>query len=235
MRRRKTVTLSPEVTEPLESAIGYRFSDRALLSRALTHSSREGEQSNERLEFLGDRVLNLVIAEALFRRFEREEEGGLASRLNALVRKETCAEVAKAVGIGPVLRLSPGEKETGGREKPAILGDACEALIAAVLLDADFDTARAMVLRLWADYLDGVAQPPRDPKNALQEWTQGRGLGVPDYEVVGREGPDHAPVFTVAVRVRGYPEARASGSSRRAGEQAAAQRMLEAIEANGNA
>ena len=235
MRRRKTVTLSPEVTEPLESAIGYRFSDRALLSRALTHSSREGEQSNERLEFLGDRVLNLVIAEALFRRFEREEEGGLASRLNALVRKETCAEVAKAVGIGPVLRLSPGEKETGGREKPAILGDACEALIAAVLLDADFDIARAMVLRLWADYLDGVAQPPRDPKNALQEWTQGRGLGVPDYEVVGREGPDHAPVFTVAVRVRGYPEARASGSSRRAGEQAAAQRMLEAIEANGNA
>ncbi|MDX5360614.1 MAG: ribonuclease III [Alphaproteobacteria bacterium] len=235
MRRRKTVTLSPEVTEPLESAIGYRFSDRALLTRALTHSSREGEQSNERLEFLGDRVLNLVIAEALFRRFEREEEGGLASRLNALVRKETCAEVAKAVGIGPVLRLSPGEKETGGREKPAILGDACEALIAAVLLDADFDIARAMVLRLWADYLDGVAQPPRDPKNALQEWTQGRGLGVPDYEVVGREGPDHAPVFTVAVRVRGYPEARASGSSRRAGEQAAAQRMLEAIEANGNA
>ncbi|MCP1336106.1 ribonuclease III [Futiania mangrovi] len=235
MKRRKTSPLSPEQTQALESAIGHSFSDRMLLTRALTHSSREGERSNERLEFLGDRVLNLVIAEALFHRFEREEEGGLATRLNALVRKETCAEVAKAVGIGPVLRLSPGEKETGGREKPAILGDACEALIAAVLLDAGFEAARAMVLGLWADYLDGVAKPPRDPKNALQEWTQGRGLGFPDYEVVGREGPDHAPVFTVAVRVRGYPEARASGPSRRAGEQAAAKLMLEAIEANGDA
>jgi ribonuclease-3 len=211
-----------------EDRIGHRFGRPELLLRALTHTSIASatRPSNQRLEFLGDRVLNLVIAEALFMQDGQASEGQLAPRYNALIRKETCAEVAREIDLGAVLRLGRGEHATGGRRKVAVLGDAMEAVIAAIYLDAGIDAARALVLRLWGARIEAAENQRRDAKTVLQEWAQARGMAPPTYVELARSGPDHALVFTIAARLESGEERRAEAASKRQAEQAAAAALL---------
>ena len=182
---------------------------------------------NERLEFLGDRVLGLAVAELLNETFPAADEGELARRYNSLVRGGTCADVARAWNLGAYLKLSDSESENGGRDKDTILADACEAVLAAVFLDAGFEGARAVVRRHWAARLNTqLKEPYADAKSALQEWAQGQGLALPSYTEVSREGPDHAPLFTTEVRVDAKRFARGTGASKRIAEQAAAAKLL---------
>ena len=216
----------------LEARLGHSFSDPSLLVRAVTHSSMSSatRDDNQRLEFLGDRVLGLVMAQAVLEHDEAATEGQLAPRFNALVRKETCADVARQVDIGAVLKLGRSEMVSGGRRKQALLGDAMEAVIAAVYLDAGFYPAKAMILRLWGDRVGRVEADARDAKTALQEWAQARGLSPPRYVESARTGPDHAPQFTIEVQLDGQqPESAVAGSKRQA-EQAAAKALLARIE-----
>lgn len=214
-----------------EKALSYSFKDRSLLEQALTHRSVEaaGGVDYERLEFLGDRVLGLVVTEMLMSSFPEEREGALAKRLAALVRREALAAVARDIGLGQHIRLSRGEDEGGGRENDAILADVCEAVIAAIYRDGGFGAARAFIERHWRDRLQSVEAPPQDPKTTLQEWAQGRGMPLPSYSVVGREGPDHAPSFTVRVELSDGTGAEGNGPSKRAAEQAAARQVLEIL------
>lgn len=187
---------------------------------------------NQRLEFLGDRVLGLVMAQALLEADIQATEGQLAPRFNAMVRKETCADVARDLDLGSVLKLGRSEMLSGGRRKEALLGDALEAVIAAVYLDSDFATANRVILKLWDERIDQVESDARDPKTALQEWAQGRGQTAPRYELITREGPDHAPAFTIrAILDTGASETATAGSKRQA-EQAAAQALLSRLEAD---
>lgn len=215
-----------------QGRIGHVFGRPELLLRAVTHSSLASatRPSNERLEFLGDRVLGLSIAEALVTSDRQAAEGLLAPRLNALVRQETCAEVAREIGLGDVLKLGRSEMMTGGRKKEALLGDAMEAVIAAVYLDAGFEVARALVHRLWAQRIAEAPAHRRDAKSVLQEWAQGRGLPPPDYVQTGREGPDHAPVFTVEVRLASGEVETGTAAGKRQAEQAAAQALMARLE-----
>jgi len=215
-----------------QDRIGYRFSDPDLLRRALTHNSLASDTrpSNQRLEFLGDRVLNLAIAEALLAQDQSADEGTLAPRYNALVRKETCADVARTMDLGAVLRLGRGEQNTGGRRKNAILGDAMEAVLAAIYLDGGLDAARKVILKHWGDKLINVEAQARDAKTALQEWVQARGEPPPRYVEIARDGPDHAPRFTIAARLASGAEAQAEGGSKREAEQAAADLLLKRLE-----
>lgn len=215
-----------------EARIGHRFARPELLVRAVTHASMSSanRDDNQRLEFLGDRVLGLVMAEALLSADRKASEGQLAPRFNALVRKEACAAVAREVDLGKVLKLGRSEMISGGRRKQALLGDAIEAVIAAVYLDAGFDTARDMVLRLWGRRVETVEADARDAKTALQEWAQARGLPPPAYTETARSGPDHAPVFTIAARLNDGQEAEATAPSKRAAEQAAAAALLSELE-----
>jgi ribonuclease-3 len=212
----------------LARRIGYEFKRPDLLQEAVTHPSLSSpvRADNQRLEFLGDRVLGLVLAEALLAADPDAAEGLLAPRFNALVRKETCAEVARAVDLGAVMRLGRSEMISGGRRKEALLGDAMEALIAAVYLDGGFAAARDMVLRLWGDRVERVEADARDPKTALQEWAQARKQPPPSYRTVAREGPDHAPVFTIEVALESGQRETAKAKAKRAAEQAAAERLL---------
>ena len=213
--------------------LGHDFARPELLIRALTHSSISAptRPDNQRLEFLGDRVLGLVMAEALLAADAEASEGRLAPRFNALVRKETCAEVAREIDLGAVLKLGRSEMLSGGRRKEALLGDAMEAVIAAIYLDGGFEAARAIILRLWGARIQSVEADARDPKTALQEWAQGRGLAPPRYVEIAREGPDHAPVFTIAARLENGQEERATAGSKRQAEQAAAKALLARVEA----
>lgn len=212
--------------------LGHRFATPEHLVRALTHSSLGSatRPDNQRLEFLGDRVLGLSMAEALFDADGSASEGQLAPRFNALVRKETCAAVARDIDLGAVLKLGRSEMMSGGRRKDALLGDAMEAVIAAVYLDAGFEAARALVLRLWAGRIQSVDSDARDPKTALQEWAQARGLPPPRYETLGRDGPDHAPQFRIAVVLASGETVAAQAGSKRNAEQAAAKALLERLE-----
>lgn len=215
-----------------ETRIGYSFRRSDLLVRAVTHSSigSATRPHNQRLEFLGDRVLGLVIAEAMLAADKNATEGQLAPRFNALVRKETCAEVAREVGLGDVLKLGRSEMMTGGRRKETLLGDAMEAVIAAVYLDAGFTAARDMVLRLWGHRIHEAEARVHNPKSALQERVQGLGLGLPTYVELDRKGPDHEPVFLVEVRLENGLSAQASASGKRAAETAAAEALLARME-----
>ncbi len=215
----------------LEERIGYRFTDVALLDSALSHISalkgaRNRAGSYQRLEFLGDHVLGLVISDMLFRAFPKADEGELSRRLADLVRKETCAEIARTIDLGATIRLGSSEANAGGRTRPAILADVCEALIGAVYLDGGFAAAEALVGRLWAARMQTKAQPLRDPKTVLQEWAQARGLPTPAYREIARTGPDHDPEFRVAVQLPRLAPAEGSGRSKRAAEQAAAAAMM---------
>jgi len=225
------VKLSAEL-KALEGRIGYTFQRPELLLRAVTHSSMSSatRDDNQRLEFLGDRVLGLVMAEALLARDAKATEGQLAPRYNALVRKEACADVAREIALGDVLKLGRSEMISGGRRKLALLGDAMEALIAAVYLDAGFDPARALILRLWGDRIGAVDDDARDAKTALQEWAQARGLPPPKYVELKRSGPDHAPVFTMAARLETGDSESATAGSKRQAEQAAAKALLDRLE-----
>ncbi len=214
----------------LETALGYRFKNRALLDRALTHASTRSDQKrgedNERLEFLGDRVLGLVIAELLLERDSKATEGALARRFNRLVRKETCARVGRSINLGAMMVLSSAEDDSGGRDKDTILADATEALLAAIFLEAGFGVARDVIRLLWSPLVDGLPETVADAKSMLQEWAQGQGLPLPRYVEIERKGPDHAPVFTTEVSIDGKRPARGSGANKRAAEQAAASAML---------
>jgi ribonuclease-3 len=213
-------------TATVAARLGHDFADPALLIEALTHPSTAGSADNQRLEFLGDRVLGLVIAEALLDADRGATEGDLAPRLNALVRKETCAEVATELGLGEGLRMGRSEMLTGGRRKTALLGDAMEAVIAAVYLDAGLAAAQALILRAWGERIGDVHAVARDPKTALQEWAQARGQPPPAYLDLDREGPDHAPVFSVEARLADGRAAAGRASSKRAAQQAAAEALL---------
>ncbi len=214
--------------------LGHNFSKPDLLARALTHASisTRTRPDNQRLEFLGDRVLGLVMAEALLSADRGASEGQLAPRFNALVRKETCADVARQIGLGDVLKLGRSEMMTGGRRKEALLGDALEAVIAAVYLDAGFEPARDLILRLWGGRVGGVALDARDAKTSLQEWAQARGLPPPDYVEISRDGPDHAPVFVIEARLASGQVERASAGAKRQAEQAAAKALLTRMESS---
>ncbi len=211
--------------------LGHRFVRDELLTEAVTHGSIGGaaRANNQRLEFLGDRVLGLVMAEALLRADPKATEGQLAPRYNALVRKETCAAVARDAGLGDVLRLGRSEMLSGGRRKDALLADALEAVIAAVYLDAGFRAAEEMVLRLWGDRINAVEEDARDPKTALQEWAQARSQTPPAYVEVERSGPDHAPQFTIEARLADGTAEQARAGSKRQAEQAAARALLKRI------
>lgn len=209
--------------------LGHDFARPELLVRALTHGSIASptRPDNQRLEFLGDRVLGLAMAEALLAADRGASEGQLAPRLNALVRGETCAEIAREIGLGEVLKLGRSEMLSGGRRKEALLADALEAVLAAVYLDAGWEAARALTLRLWGDRLRRVEPDARDAKTVLQEWAQAQGMPPPRYEMVDRSGPDHAPRFRIAVTLADGRAAEAEGAgTKRAIEQAAAQAML---------
>lgn len=231
MRREGGMKLSAELRD-FAARIGHDFARPELLARAVTHASiaTPNRPDNQRLEFLGDRVLGLVMAEALLAADPAASEGQLAPRFNALVRKETCADVARATDLGEVLRLGRSEMVSGGRRKEALLGDAMEAVIAAVYLDAGYEAARAVVRRLWGARIAAVEADARDAKTSLQEWAQARGQLPPAYSELGREGPDHQPLFTVEVRLASGEAERAKAGTKRQAEQAAAKALLARME-----
>lgn len=215
----------------LEARLGYKFADPDLLDRALTHSSaispaRRIAHSYQRLEFLGDRVLGLVVADMLYKRMPRATEGELSRALNALVRKETCAAIARGLNIGDDLNLGESEARTGGADKDAILGDAMEAVIGAVFVDSGLDSAYEFVERLFSPHIAETGKTRADAKTALQEWAQGRGLETPTYVEVARTGPDHAPMFTIAVRLSGFADLTATGTNKKLAEHKVAEAFL---------
>ena len=217
--------------DKLEARLGYRFADPDLLDRALTHSSaispaRRIEHSYQRLEFLGDRVLGLVVADMLYRRLPRANEGELSRSLNALVRKETCAAIARELDLGPEMNLGDSEARTGGAQKEAILGDVAEAIIGAIYCDGGLGKAFEVVERLFGPFVEQAGTDRADAKTTLQEWAQGRGLEPPTYSEIERRGPDHAPQFTIAVRLDGFDTAEASGPSKKLAEHKAAEKFL---------
>ena len=226
----KMIKLSADLRQ-FSDHIGYEFKDPGLLITALTHSSISSatRSDNERLEFLGDRVLGLVMAQALLDVDTKASEGQLAPRFNALVRKETCADVARSIGVGAMLKLGRSEMISGGRRKEALLGDAMEALIAAVYRDGGFSAAQSLILRLWNTRITSVKADARDPKTALQEWAQARKGLPPRYVELSRTGPDHAPLFEIEVQLHSGEVVRAKAGSKRQAEQAAAQKMLERL------
>ncbi len=218
--------------DELTGLLQHHFENPELLRQALTHSSAasgRGAADYQRLEFLGDRVLGLIVSDLLYKRFTEEAEGDLARRLASLVRRETLAEVAAGLGLGRHIVLAKAEAEAGERDNPALLADACEAVIGALYLDGGLAAARAFVEPLWTPLLEAEPRPPQDAKTALQEWAQGRGLPLPEYREVGREGPAHQPLFTVEVSVRDRAPAVGEGRSKRLAEQAAAEALLESL------
>jgi len=225
------VKLSKDI-HAFQERLGHDFADPELLIRALTHPSvsSPNRQDNQRLEFLGDRVLGLVMATALLDHDRQATEGQLAPRFNALVRKEACADVAREIDIGAVLKLGRSEMLSGGRRKQALLGDAMEAVIAAVYKDAGFEAAQAVILRLWGKRVGTVDEDARDPKTSLQEYVQARRQPPPAYVLVARSGPDHEPVFTIAARLQDGTEEQATAGSKRLAEQAAAKALLTKLE-----
>jgi len=215
----------------LEARIGHGFAEKSLLDSALTHisalSGKSRAASYQRLEFLGDHVLGLVVSDMLFRAFPKADEGELSRRLADLVRRETCADVARSLDLGAAIKLGASEANAGGRRRLAILADVCEALIGAVFIDGGYPAAAAMIERLWSERMRTPARPLRDAKTVLQEWAQARGLPTPSYREVERTGPHHDPEFRVAVALPDLKPAEGLGRSKRAAEQAAAAAMLE--------
>ena len=214
-----------EIAAFVADRLGHRPVDVSLFERALTHSSADRE-SYERLEFLGDRVLGLVMARALYERYPKEPEGQLSRRYNALVARETCAEIGRELGITALLRLGKQARDDGASQSDNVVGDAVEALIGALLLDGGFETAQRFILASWEPYLAGQGRAPHHPKSALQELAEGLGRKPPAYEVIDRSGPPPAPRFTVRVSVRGLGEAEGQGTSKQDAETAAAAALL---------
>lgn len=225
MNRSSIADADARLLDWAEEALGHRFAEATLLRRALTHRSHGGEDY-ERLEFLGDRVLGCVMADWLFERFASEPEGRLTRRFATLVSRETCAEVARALGLGTKLRLGLQARTDGGARSGNILGDAVEALIGALWLDGGLEAARRFVRAAWEPHIAGLARAPKHPKSALQEWAASTNAGEPAYELVARTGLHHAPTFRVRVTLRGRDPVEAEGSSKQEAETEAAKAML---------
>jgi ribonuclease III len=213
----------------LQHDLGYQFSNARLLELALTHRSLSRESnnfSNQRLEFLGDAVLGLVVADMLYTLFPNEPEGDLSKRLVSLVNGEQLAVIAQRLNLGDYLSVSGGEAEQGGRENPSNLEDALEALLGAIYLDSGLDAAKAVITRFWGEHATTMKAPPKDPKTTLQEWVQARGLPLPEYVLISSDGPSHAPNFVVEVRVQGVAPARAEAGVKKTAERLAAEKLL---------
>ena len=226
--------LSDDRLKAAQDVIGYKFKDAALLVRALTHPSAVGggdavRDSNQRLEFLGDRVLNLVIAERLMERRKMESEGELAPRLNRLVKKGACADAVRHLELQEFILLSDGEEAAGGRKRESTLGDACEAVIGAIFKDGGLSPARKFIEKAWAPQFASTPSETKDPKTLLQEWAQGQGLPLPDYDVLSRSGPDHEPIYEIEAKVEGRGSAVATGASKREAERSAAALLLQSL------
>lgn len=216
----------------ISELLNYKFRNADLLNDALTHPSRRAggkASAYERLEFLGDRVLGLVIAEILLRAFPNEAEGDLAKRHAALVRAETCAMIAREWELHKLLQAASSEYVGGEITNTATLSDAAEAIIGAIYLDSDFAMAQVIIARFWSPLLNADLAPPSEPKTALQEWAQGRGLPLPEYKEISRTGPDHAPEFVIEVSVKGHAPQQGTGNSRRTAEKVAAEKLLKNI------
>ena len=231
-------SVAKDITD-LARDLGHAFAQPELLREALTHPSAAvrhpdgtSENNYQRLEFLGDRVLGLVVADLLLRRFPNEAEGPLALRHVDLVRRETLADVGRRLDLGQYLLLAKGEAAAGERENPALLADACEAVIGALYLDGGLPVVRAIIEEYWEPMLVAAEHPPQDAKTALQEWAQARALALPDYQEVNRTGPAHEPIFTVEVCLEGQPAERGEGRSKRLAEQAAAERLISRLGAH---
>ena len=216
----------------LQEKLGHRFNNPKLLVQALTHSgaTRDRLQSNERLEFLGDRVLGLALAGMLLESFPGEAEGKIAYRFSALARAQSLTRVAADIGLAPYVRLARGEEEIGGRDNPSIQADCCEAIIAALYLDGGLKVAETFVHEHWRPLMSEDLAPPKDAKTLLQEWAQARGLALPVYRVTNEEGPAHAPRFTVEASVHEMKPATGEGASKQAAEQNAAETLMERIQ-----
>jgi ribonuclease-3 len=239
--RQFVVTVARESAElsGFAASQGLIFDDPGLLETALTHPSaasgtRGARPSYQRLEWLGDRVLGLVLAERLYRAYPNEEEGPLARRMAALASEPSLVRVARVVDLGRYLIVDAGEERNHGRENAANLADACEAVIGALYLDGGLEAARGFIETRWAPLIAEQIAPPKDPKSALQEWTQARGIGLPRYRMVNSSGPDHRPLFTISVEVDGHGAAQAEGGGKREAEAKAARRMMEMLEKNGD-
>ncbi len=218
--------------DAIQDALQFNFQDTDYIQKALTHSSAHHDSEGkdyERLEFLGDRIVNLIVADLLFHTFREEREGALAKRHTALIRTETLADMARELKLGEFVYLSDSERKAGGAENDNILADIMEAVTAAIYLDAGFEKAEDFFHRVLGDRLHSMAEPPRDPKTTLQEWSQAQNIGLPIYEVIGQDGPDHAPTFTIQVSLPGYEPQSASSTSKKRAEKDAAQKLLDSI------
>ncbi|WP_322517239.1 ribonuclease III [Rhodopseudomonas palustris] len=240
-RKRRSRAKSKAMAVAIEQRIGHSFADPALLNTALTHvsalkSARNRSDSYQRLEFLGDHVLGLVVSDMLYRAFPNADEGELSKRLADLVRKETCADVARSLDLDEGVRLGTVGAGAGARLRKSVLGDICEAVIGAVFLDGGYPAAAEFVQRNWTERMRKPARSLRDPKTVLQEWAQGKGLPTPVYREVERTGPHHDPQFRVAVSLPGLDPAEGVGGSKRAAEKVAASVMLarEGVSAGGH-
>ena len=212
----------------IENVLSISFKDKELIKQALTHPSLSRKGSDyERMEFLGDHVLGLVIAEELYHRFKDENEGQMTKRLAGLICGETLVKVAKKLMLGDHIRMAQSEESAGGRVNKANLENAMEAVIGAIFLDQGMEVAKRFIISIWRDLIDNMLEPPKDAKSSLQEWAQGRGLPLPEYEVVSTEGAMHAPVFKVKVTVKDEKPFKGEGLSKRAAEQQAAAKLLE--------
>lgn len=240
MKPRRAHSRSGDLDQ-IQAVIDYRFDDDRLLAEALTHASalapgrrqplgKSRPRSNERLEFLGDRVLGLAVAHLLIETYPDEAEGGLTHRHSMLVRRETLADVASQIGLGRWLEVAHGGRGSGGMTNPTILADACEAVIGAVFLDGGYAPAASLVRRYWQSRVVDMTESPRDAKTMLQVWSLARGLSLPSYRVLDSEGPAHAPVFTVEVKIEGLGSAVAEAGAKRTAEQAAAAMLLDRLE-----
>ncbi|MCF8709000.1 ribonuclease III [Rhizorhapis sp. SPR117] len=219
----------PETSAWVKEQLGHVPDNPGLFTEALTHGSH-GPQNYERLEFLGDRVLGLIMAEWLYEHFASEPEGKLSRRLNALVAGETCAEVARKIGLPPHMHLGKQARDDGAADSDNVLGDVLEALIGALFIDGGMDAAKAFVRRAWNDRVDSQQTAPKHPKSALQEWAAAHRRKPPEYELTGKSGPPHNPRFIVTVAIKGVGDASAEGSSKQEAETAAAQKMLKELE-----
>lgn len=213
----------------LEETLGYSFKNPGLLRNALTHSSRGEAKNYERLEFLGDRVLGLAVADLLYQAFPNEKEGDLAKRLASLVQGKTLAKLSERINLGDYILLSDAEAAAGGAENEHILADVFEAIIGALYVDGGFAPCKQLILEHWQDVLHTMKEPPQHPKTAIQEWAQSQGLPLPVYEITSQSGPDHAPVFEITLSVKGHPPLQAIGKSRAEAEKNAAKAFMTGI------
>jgi len=223
------MSFEPRPIEELQEKIGYVFKDPDLLRTALTHSSTAGQENYERLEFLGDRVLGLVIAALLYRKFPEEQEGDMAKRLASLVQGKTLAELSERLSLGDYIFFSSAEAAAGGAKNEHILADVFESLIGALYIDGGYEYCSRLINTHWQDILHTMRRPPQHPKTTVQEWAQGKGLPLPDYEIVLQSGPDHAPVFEVCLKVKGHPPVTVKGRSRAMAEKKAAAEFVKGI------